>query len=82
MSKQATEGMCSIFTQETKHHTTLRFNVINPGATRTNMRAHAFPGEDPQTLKTPEDIMSAYVCLMTDDASGIKGQVIDCQPKT
>ncbi len=82
LSKQATEGMSSIFTQETKNHTTLRFNVINPGATRTNMRAHAFPGEDPQTLKTPEDIMSAYVCLMTDDASGIKGQVIDCQPKT
>lgn len=82
LSKQATEGMSSIFTQETKNHTTLRFNVINPGATRTNMRAHAFPGEDPQTLKTPEDIMSTYVCLMTDDASGIKGQVIDCQPKT
>ncbi len=82
LSKQATEGMSSIFTQETKNHTTLRFNVINPGATRTNMRAHAFPGEDPMTLKTPEDIMSAYVCLMTDDASGIKGQVIDCQPKT
>ncbi len=81
LSKQATEGMSSIFTQETKNHTTLRFNVINPGATRTNMRAHAFPGEDPQTLKTPEDIMSTYVCLMTDDASGIKGQVIDCQPK-
>lgn len=82
LSKQATEGMSSIFTQETKNHTTLRFNVINPGATRTNMRAHAFPGEDPMTLKTPEDIMNAYVCLMTDDASGIKGQVIDCQPKT
>ncbi len=82
LSKQATEGMSSIFTQETKNHTTLRFNVINPGATRTNMRAHAFPGEDPMTLKTPEDIMSAYVCLMTDDASGIKGQVIGCQPNT
>lgn len=81
LSKQAVEGMSSIFTQETKNHTTLRFNVINPGATRTNMRAHAFPGEDPNTLKTPADIMSAYVYLMTDMASGVKGQVIDCQPK-
>lgn len=81
LSKQAVEGMSSIFTQETCKHTSLRFNVINPGATRTNMRAHAFPGEDPNTLKTPSQIMPAYVYLMTDEACGIKGQVIDCQPK-
>ncbi|MCP3897327.1 YciK family oxidoreductase, partial [Moraxella sp.] len=81
LSKQAIEGMSEIFTQETQRLTALRFNCINPGATRTNMRAHAFPGEDPYTLKTPEDIMPAYVYLMTDEASGIKGQVVHCQPK-
>ena len=73
--------MSDIFTQETQNHTTLRFNTINPGATRTNMRAHAFPGEDPNSLKTPEEIITPYIYLMTDDASGVKGQVIDCQPK-
>lgn len=81
LSKQGIEGMSKIFTQETQNHTALRFNVINPGATRTNMRAHAFPGENPNTLKTPADIMSPYVYLMSDEASGIKGQVIDCQVK-
>ncbi|MDO5652032.1 MAG: YciK family oxidoreductase [Moraxella sp.] len=81
LSKQGLEGMSEIFTQETCNHTTLRFNVINPGATRTNMRAHAFAGEDPMTLKTPNEIMATYVYLMTDEASGVKGQVIDCQPK-
>lgn len=81
LSKQSVEGMTTIFTQETQNMTALRFNCINPGATRTNMRAHAFPGEDPYTLKTPEDIMSVYVYLMTDSASGVKGQVVDCQPK-
>lgn len=81
LSKQAIEGMSEIFTQETQRLTALRFNCINPGATRTNMRAHAFPGEDPYSLKTPEDIMGAYVYLMTDEASGIKGQVVHCQPK-
>lgn len=81
LSKQMVEGMSTLFTEETKNHTTLRFNCINPGATRTNMRAHAFPGEDPNTLKTPHDIMGAYVYLMTDMASGVKGQVIHCQPK-
>ena len=73
--------MTTIFTQETQKLTALRFNCINPGATRTNMRAHAFPGEDPNTLKTPEEIMAVYVYLMTDGASGVKGQVVDCQPK-
>lgn len=81
LSKQGLEGMSAMFTQETCNHTPLRFNVINPGATRTNMRAHAFPGEDPNTLKTPDDIMAAYVYLMSDLASGVKGQVINCQPK-
>ncbi|UNU72535.1 YciK family oxidoreductase [Moraxella nasovis] len=82
LSKQGIEGMSDIFTQETSKHTALRFNCINPGATRTNMRAHAFPGENPMTLKTPDEIMPAYVYLMTDLASGVKGQVVDCQPKS
>lgn len=81
LSKQAVEGMSDIFTQETQKTTQLRFNCINPGATRTNMRAHAYPGEDPFSLKTPEDIMPAYVCLMSDDSLSVRGQVIDLQPK-
>lgn len=81
LSKQAVEGMSDIFTQETQKMTNLRFNCINPGATRTNMRAHAYPGENPMTLKTPEDIMNGYVCLMSDDSIGVRGQVVDLQPK-
>ncbi len=81
LSKQAVEGMSDIFTQETQNTTTLRFNCINPGGTRTNMRAHAFPGEDPMSLKTPEDIMAGYVCLMSDESIGVRGQVVALQPK-
>lgn len=81
LSKQGVEGMTTLFTEETKNHTTLRFNAINPKATRTNMRAHAFPGEDPMTLKTPEEILSPYLFLMSDLAVGVKGQVVDCQVK-
>lgn len=81
LSKQGVEGMSDIFTQETKATTNLRFNCINPGATRTNMRAHAYPGENPMSLKTPEEIMAAYVCLMSDESIGVRGQVIDLQPK-
>ncbi len=81
LSKQAVEGMSDIFTQETQNTTNLRFNCINPGATRTNMRAHAYPGENPMTLKTPEDIMAGYVYLMSDASIGVRGQVVALQPK-
>jgi len=81
LSKQAVEGMSDIFTQETKNTTNLRFNCINPGGIRTNMRAHAYPGENPMSLKTPEDIMPGYVCLMSDESIGVRGQVVALQPK-
>lgn len=81
LSKQAIEGMCDILNQETQNTTSLRFNCINPGATRTNMRAHAYPGENPLSLKTPEALMPAYVYLMSDDSIGVRGQVINLQPK-
>ncbi|MGO3665884.1 MAG: YciK family oxidoreductase [Psychrobacter sp.] len=81
LSKQAVEGMSDIFTQETQNTTNLRFNCINPGGTRTNMRAHAYPGENTMSLKTPEDIMAGYVCLMSDASIGVRGQVVELQPK-
>jgi len=81
LSKQAVEGMSDIFTQETQNTTNLRFNCINPGGTRTNMRAHAYPGESPMSLKTPENIMPGYICLMSDESIDVRGQVIALQPK-
>lgn len=81
LSKLAVEGMSDIFTQETQKTTTLRFNCINPGATRTQMRASAYPSENPNTLLMPEALMNAYVGLMTDEMAGVKGQVISLQPK-
>lgn len=81
LSKLAVEGMSDIWTQETQKTTTLRFNCINPGATRTQMRASAYPSENPNTLLMPEALMNAYVGLMTDEMAGVKGQVIGLQPK-
>lgn len=81
LSKLAVEGMSDIWTQETQKTTALRFNCINPGATRTQMRATAYPSENPNTLLPPEDLMTTYVALMCDEMAGVKGQVIDLQPK-
>lgn len=80
ISKFATEGMMQVLADEHKN-SLVRFNCINPGATRTNMRAKAFPGEDPKTLKTAADIMPTYVYFMSDISRGITGQSLDCQPK-
>ncbi|HAS1002058.1 TPA: YciK family oxidoreductase [Enterobacter cloacae] len=79
VSKFATEGMMQVLAEEyqSRH---LRVNCINPGGTRTKMRASAFPTEDPQKLKTPADIMPFYLWLMGDDSRRKTGMTFDAQP--
>jgi NAD(P)-dependent dehydrogenase (short-subunit alcohol dehydrogenase family) len=81
VSKFATEGFMEVLADEVEHLGTLRVNTLNPGATRTKMRADAYPGEDPQTLRTPEQIMPTYLWLMGPDSKGCNGQRFDAQPK-
>ncbi len=78
VSKFATEGMMQVLADEYEN-STLRFNAVNPGATRTAMRASAFPAEDSSLLKTPEQIMSTYLYLLSDDSIDVTGQRINAQ---
>lgn len=80
VSKFATEGVMQTLADEYQNKS-IRFNCINPGATRTHMRAQAFPAENPETLKTPKDIMPMYLYLMGNESEGVNGQSLDCQPK-
>ncbi len=80
ISKFATEGMMQILADELSD-TNIRVNAINPGATRTSMRAKAYPAEDASVLKTPLEIMPLYVYLMAPEGAAIHGQCIDAQPK-
>lgn len=79
VSKFATEGMMQVLADEYKNHG-LRVNCINPGGTRTKMRASAFPQEDASKLKTPADIMPLYLYLMGDDSRRKTGISFDAQP--
>ena len=79
VSKFATEGLSQVLASELDGTTNIRVNCINPGATRTQMRANAYPAEDPNTLKTPEDIMPTYLYLMGSDSKGVTGQSLDAQ---
>lgn len=47
--------------------TPIRANLFNPGPTRTAMRAKAFPGEDPMTLPTPDEVAPAIVRMLAPD---------------
>lgn len=79
VSKFATEGMMQVLADEYKNHH-LRVNCINPGGTRTKMRASAFPEEDASQLKTPADLMPLYLYLMGDDSRRKTGISFDAQP--
>jgi NAD(P)-dependent dehydrogenase (short-subunit alcohol dehydrogenase family) len=78
VSKFATEGMMQVLADEYKN-SAVRFNCINPGATRTGMRAKAYPAENPEKLKTPQEIMLLYVYLMSDVSKAENGNSFNCQ---
>lgn len=77
-SKFATEGLSQVLADEHRHGK-LRSNCINPGATRTNMRLAAYPAEDRDLLKRPEEILAPYVFLLGPDSKGVTGESFDAQ---
>lgn len=79
VSKFATEGMMQVLADEVDGVSNIRVNSINPGATRTNMRAAAYPAEDPKTVAAPEEIMPTYLYLMGDDSIGVNGKQFNAQ---
>ena len=77
VSKFATEGMMETLADEVAETGRIRVNSLNPGATRTAMRAAAYPAEDPATLPTAEQHMALYLYLMGPDSRGVNGQRFD-----
>ncbi len=70
-SKAAFDVLLECYAQETANISKLRVALVNPGATRTAMRARAYPGEDPATLKPPEAVAQRLVALLQEPfASG------------
>jgi NAD(P)-dependent dehydrogenase (short-subunit alcohol dehydrogenase family) len=66
-SKAALENLVASYGQETENISAVRAAIVDPGATRTAMRAEAFPGEDPATLKPPSDVADAILKLLGAD---------------
>jgi NAD(P)-dependent dehydrogenase (short-subunit alcohol dehydrogenase family) len=67
-SKAALETLLGAYADETAHTGRIRVHVVDPGATRTRMRALAFPGEEPESVKPPEVVAKAIVERLFADA--------------
>lgn len=78
VSKFGIEGFTQTLADELKN-SRIRVNCINPGATRTDMRAAAFPEENPEKLPLPETLTAPYLYLLGPDGRGIHGERIDAQ---
>ena len=82
VSKFATEGLMQVMAQELENTSNIRVNCINPGGTRTSMRAAAYPAEHPSNVPEADTIMALYLHLMSPASIGTHGQTLDAQPKT
>ena len=72
VSKFGVEGFTQVLAEELRPHG-IRVNSVNPAGTRTEMRASAYPDEDPLTLPTPEDIAPVFVYLASDQSKDMTG---------
>jgi len=66
-SKAALENLVLAYGAEVANISAIRTAMVNPGATATKMRAKAYPGEDPATLKSPQQVGEAIAALIADD---------------
>ncbi len=76
-SKAALETLVSAYGEEVKNISAIRTHIVDPGATRTAMRARAYPGEDPATVKGPEVVGQAIADLVLSDRPNGYHQRID-----
>lgn len=74
-SKAGIENLVQTLADELEN-SPIRVNCLNPGATRTAMRAAAYPGEDPNTVKSASTIMPAYALLLS-EACTLHGEQIN-----
>lgn len=77
-SKFGVEGFTQVLADEVKDWN-IRVNAVNPGATRTEMRAEACPEEDPMSLPTPDAIAGVFVYLASADSVGTTGKSFDAR---
>ena len=77
VSKFGIEGLMKVIAEELGTENHIRVNSFAPGPTRTRLRAIAYPGEDPGSLKPPEQLTAYYLWLLGPDSAGTTGAALD-----
>jgi NAD(P)-dependent dehydrogenase (short-subunit alcohol dehydrogenase family) len=78
VSKFGVEGITQILASELEGRR-IRANAVDPGGMRTEMRAAAYPDEDPMTRITPEENTGIFIYLASDQSRGVTGQRFKAQ---
>jgi NAD(P)-dependent dehydrogenase (short-subunit alcohol dehydrogenase family) len=78
VSKFGVEGLSQILAAELEGRN-IRSNAVDPGGMRTDMRAAAYPEEDPQTRITPEENTAVFLYLASDESKGVTGRRFKAQ---
>ncbi len=73
-AKFGIEGVMQLLAEETRDSSPIRVNSLDPGILRTALRAHLYPGENPQALPPPETVTSRYLYLLGPDSRGVTGR--------
>ena len=76
VSKFAIEGLAQLLSEELENTSSIRVFCVDPGATRTAMRASAYPGENPADNPHPNDLMPFYHWLLSSESQKSRGQRI------
>jgi NAD(P)-dependent dehydrogenase (short-subunit alcohol dehydrogenase family) len=76
-SKAAFEVLLDCFAQEVRNTTAIRVGIVDPGATRTTMRARAYPGEDPASVKPPEVVAERLVGLLGEQFTSPHREIVN-----
>jgi len=79
ITKFAVEGLMQVLADELANTTTIRVNSLNPGGTRTRMRAAAYPAENPGSVPSPESLLPVYLYLMGPLGDSFHGQALDAR---
>jgi NAD(P)-dependent dehydrogenase (short-subunit alcohol dehydrogenase family) len=78
VAKAGTERLAEVMADELES-SPIRVNLVNPGPTRTRMRARAYPAENPASLLAPESITATYLYLLGAASRGVRGQRFEAQ---
>ena len=76
-TKAAFDNLLESYAQEVEKTSKVRVALVDPGATRTAMRAKAYPGEDPQTVKPPETVAERLTQLLVEGFDGFHRERVE-----